>query len=78
MSRKNIVIKGNPLADVQIDLSLLPMLLAKGRIKTDQLLNHVDIIAAIAYYGITELLDHIGEEEIRSYLTLQVCSKTHP
>lgn len=78
MSRKNIVIKGNPLADVQMDLSLLPTLLAKGRIKTDELLNHVDIIAAIGYYGITELLDIIGEEEIKSYLALQGCTRTHP
>lgn len=34
----------------------------------DQLLAHVDIIAAIDYYGITELLDAIGEESLRAHL----------
>lgn len=78
MSRKNIVIKGNPLSGVNMDFSSLPALLAKGRVKTEELLNHVDIIAAIGYYGITELLDMIGEEEIKSYLTLQIANPTHP
>ncbi|KQC00132.1 hypothetical protein [Pedobacter sp. Hv1] len=78
MSRKNIIIKGNPLSEVDMDLSSLPMLLAKGSVKTDELLNHIDIIAAIGYYGITELLDMIGEEEIKSYLSLQACTQTHP
>lgn len=39
---------------------------------TEQLLNRIDIIAAVNYYGITELLDIIGEEEIRSYLELHL------
>ncbi|MEE1945250.1 hypothetical protein VRU48_09030 [Pedobacter sp. KR3-3] len=35
---------------------------------TDQLLARVDIIAAIDYYGITELLDAIGEESLKAHL----------
>jgi hypothetical protein len=34
----------------------------------EKLLNHVDILTAISYYGITELLDTIGEDELRAYL----------
>lgn len=34
----------------------------------DQQLRHVDIVTAIRYYGITELLDHIGHEELEWYL----------
>ena len=34
----------------------------------DAILARVDIIAAIDYYGITELLDNIGEEHLRSHL----------
>ncbi|MFB2119290.1 hypothetical protein [Parapedobacter sp. 2B3] len=34
----------------------------------DQPLKQVDIVAAIRYYGITELLDHIGKSEIERYL----------
>ncbi len=30
----------------------------------------VDIIAAINYYGVTELLDTIGEENIKAHLEL--------
>lgn len=36
----------------------------------DGLLAQVDIIAAINYYGITELLDTIGEENLRLHLKL--------
>ena len=36
----------------------------------DRLLVHVDIIAAINYYGITELLDTIGEERLRRHLEM--------
>jgi hypothetical protein len=37
-------------------------------IGVDDLLVHIDIITAINYYGITELLDTIGEEHLRSHL----------
>lgn len=33
-----------------------------------QPLRQVDIVAAIGYYGVTELLDTIGGEEIEHYL----------
>ena len=39
-------------------------------VSSENLLNHVDILTAIDYYGVTEFLDTIGEDEIRSYLTL--------
>lgn len=45
----------------QIDISI------EGLIP-ESLLNHVDILTAISYYGITEFLDTIGEDKIRSYL----------
>jgi len=34
----------------------------------ESLLDHVDILTAIDYYGIIEFLDAIGEDKIRSYL----------
>ncbi len=34
----------------------------------EQLLARVDIMAAIDYYGITELLDAIGEEKLKAHL----------
>lgn len=37
-------------------------------VSVDVILAHVDIIAAIEYYGMTELLDAIGEESLRSHL----------
>lgn len=37
-------------------------------IKSDDLLIHVDILAVIKYYGITEILDTIGEEQLRAYM----------
>jgi hypothetical protein len=77
MSKKNIIIKGNQSPDMNIDLSLLPDLLFKARIKTEDVLNHIDIIAAIGYYGITELLDIIGEEEIKAYLSLPLSNQTN-
>lgn len=45
----------------QIDISI------EGLIP-ESLLNHVDILTAISYYGVTEFLDTIGEDKIRSYL----------
>jgi len=38
--------------------------------ETDRLLAFVDIITAIDYYGITELLDTIGEESLRAHLEM--------
>lgn len=35
---------------------------------SDSLLARVDIVAAINYYGITELLDTIGEESLMAHL----------
>jgi len=37
-------------------------------VKAEDLLAHIDIVTAIHYYGITELLDTIGEEQLKSYL----------
>lgn len=37
-------------------------------VEPDDLLIHIDIITAINYYGITELLDTIGEEYLKSHL----------
>jgi hypothetical protein len=37
-------------------------------IKAAEILRTVDITDAIAYYGMTELLDTIGEEQIRLHL----------
>ncbi len=34
----------------------------------DNPLRQVDIVVAIQYYGITELLDHIGIAEVKRYL----------
>lgn len=38
--------------------------------ETDGLLAFVDIVTAINYYGITELLDTIGEENLRAHLEM--------
>lgn len=38
--------------------------------ETDRLLALVDIIAAIDYYGVTELLDTIGEESLKRHLEM--------
>ncbi|WP_113661129.1 hypothetical protein [Pedobacter nanyangensis] len=37
-------------------------------IEPDDLLFQIDIVQVINYYGITELLDTIGEEQIRLHL----------
>ena len=37
-------------------------------VKTDELLGHIDIVTAIEYYGMTELLDTIGEVQLKSHL----------
>ncbi|MFA4870812.1 MAG: hypothetical protein WC623_21625 [Pedobacter sp.] len=37
-------------------------------IETDELLSHIDIVTAIEYYGMTELLDTIGEAHLKSHL----------
>ena len=37
-------------------------------VEVDDILVHIDIAAAIEYYGITELLDTIGEENLKSHL----------
>lgn len=34
----------------------------------EEILKNVDILAAIQYYGMAELLDSIGEEQLKSYL----------
>lgn len=34
-------------------------------------LRQADIVLAIQYYGVTELLDHIGMTEIKRYLANQ-------
>ncbi|MBB6237315.1 hypothetical protein HDC90_001935 [Pedobacter sp. AK013] len=37
-------------------------------VKVEDILSHIDIVVAIKYYGITELLDTIGEEQLKSHL----------
>ena len=37
-------------------------------VKVEDILNHIDIAVAIKYYGMTELLDAIGEEQLKSHL----------
>ncbi|RQO69718.1 hypothetical protein DBR43_16780 [Pedobacter sp. KBW06] len=37
-------------------------------VEVDGVLTQIDIITAIKYYGMTELLDTIGEEYLRSHL----------
>lgn len=37
-------------------------------VEVDDLLIHIDIVTAIKYYGMTELLDTIGEENLKSHL----------
>ncbi|MOA41004.1 hypothetical protein D3C78_1629280 [compost metagenome] len=37
-------------------------------VDVEDLLIHIDIITAIKYYGMTELLDTIGEEQLKSHL----------
>jgi hypothetical protein len=41
-----------------------------NQIKSEDLLKLVDITLAIDYYGVTELLDAIGEDELRSHFNL--------
>ncbi|PTS95732.1 hypothetical protein DBR11_20700 [Pedobacter sp. HMWF019] len=41
-----------------------------SEVETRRLLDFVDIIVAIDYYGITELLDTIGEERLRAHLEM--------
>ena len=36
-------------------------------VDAEAILAHIDIVTAIEYYGITELLDTIGEEHLKSY-----------
>lgn len=38
-------------------------------VEPDDILSQIDIDQIIGYFGITELLDIIGEEEIRSHLS---------
>jgi hypothetical protein len=38
------------------------------QVETDDLLAPIDILTAIRYYGMTELLDTIGEENLKSHL----------
>lgn len=49
-----------------------------SEIETDRLLAFVDIIVAINYYGITELLDTIGEERLRAHLELDKSQQIDP
>ncbi|WP_139205886.1 hypothetical protein [Pedobacter sp. ok626] len=49
-----------------------------SEIETDRLLAFVDIIVAINYYGITELLDTIGEERLRAHLELDKFQQIDP
>ena len=37
-------------------------------VKDDDVLIDIDIVTAINYYGITELLDTIGERQLKSHL----------
>ncbi len=37
-------------------------------IEVEDILINIDIVTAIKYYGMTELLDTIGEEHLRSHL----------
>lgn len=37
-------------------------------VKVEDILIHIDIVTAIKYYGMTELLDTIGEEHLKSHL----------
>lgn len=37
-------------------------------IEVEDILINIDIVTAIKYYGITELLDTIGEAHLRSHL----------
>lgn len=41
-------------------------------VEPDDILSQIDIDHIISYYGITELLDTIGEEEVRSHLSNSV------
>ncbi|PYF73009.1 hypothetical protein [Pedobacter nutrimenti] len=37
-------------------------------LEIEDILVHIDIVKAIKYYGMTELLDTIGEEHLKSHL----------
>lgn len=37
-------------------------------VKVEDILIHIDIVTAIKYYGMTELLDTIGEAHLKSHL----------
>lgn len=37
-------------------------------VKVEDILAHIDILTVIKYYGMTELLDIIGEEHLKSHL----------
>jgi len=52
--------------------------LINTEIETYRLLALVDIIAAIDYYGITELLDTIGEENLRAHLEMDKLYEIDP
>lgn len=49
-----------------------------SEIETDRLLALVDIVVAINYYGITELLDTIGDERLRDHLELDKSQQIDP
>jgi hypothetical protein len=49
-----------------------------SQIEVDNLLALVDIIAAINYYGITELLDTIGEESLKGHLEMDKSYQIDP
>lgn len=53
---------------VYINLASKPHRLEIDGADPDDLLCHIDIITAINYYGITELLDTIGDEELKLHL----------
>jgi hypothetical protein len=64
---KNKLINTNP---ERIDLASSMYESNASETETSRLLALVDIIAAIDYYGITELLDTIGEDRLRAHLEM--------
>ena len=64
---KNELISAKPIC---VELALVTHKFDLSETAIYNLLASIDIIAAINYYGITELLDTIGEENLRAHLEL--------
>ncbi|WP_131537049.1 hypothetical protein [Pedobacter nototheniae] len=64
---KNELISAKPIC---VELTLATHKFNPSETATYKVLSSVDIIAAINYYGITELLDTIGEENLKAHLEL--------